>query len=94
MKVQKTDTKEDPAVTAAREREQARADASFINNTQGLLDEETRKRARRFGQRIALTGANPAGGGMSAGGQAPTATGAPSGFTPLATVNGSGVSIV
>jgi len=93
VKVQKTETKEDPAVTAARDREQARADASFITNTQGLLDDETRRRARRFGQRIALTGANPAGGGMT-GGQAPTATGAPAGFTPLASVNGSGVSIV
>lgn len=93
MKVQKTETKEDPTVTAAREREQARADASFISNTQGLLDEETRRRARRFGQRIALTGANPAGGGMS-GGQAASVTGVQSSFTPLATVNGSGVSIV
>lgn len=94
MKVKNDAPKEDPTVTAARERETARADAAYINNTQTLLNDETRKRARRFGQRIALTGANPAGGGMSSGGQAPSATGAPAGFTPLATVNGSGVSIV
>jgi hypothetical protein len=54
--------KEDPAVTAAREREQARADAAFIGNTQGLLDDENRKRGRRFGRRVALTGADPSAG--------------------------------
>lgn len=95
MKVKTDAPKEDPAVTAARERETARADAAYINNTQTLLDDETRKRARRFGQRVALTGANPAGsGGM--GGSVASATGVQSSgsFIPLASVNGAGVSIV
>jgi len=55
-----TTAKEDPAIAAAREREQQRADAAYITNTQGLLDSENRRRARRFGRRIALSGANPA----------------------------------
>ena len=94
MKVKTDAPKEDPAVTAARERETARADAAYINNTQTLLNDETRKRARRFGQRIALTGANPAGGGMSGSSASATGVQSSGSFVPLASVNGAGVSIV
>ena len=64
--------KEDPAAKTAREREQARADAAFIENSQEVLDEETRRRIRRFGVRgraagIA-TGAVSGGGSGSGGG--------------------------
>lgn len=65
MKVKQTTAQEDPTITAAREREQQRADAAYISNTQGLLDNQTRRRNRRFGRRVSLTGADPAGGGMS-----------------------------
>lgn len=58
-------TPEDPAIVAARQREQARADGAFISNTQSLLDDETRRRQRQFGRRVALTGAGP--GGMAVG---------------------------
>lgn len=51
--------KEDPAIAAAREREEKRADAAFITNTQELLSDETQRRNRRFGRRVALTGAAP-----------------------------------
>lgn len=43
--------KEDPATKSAREAEQRRADAAFVDNAQGLLDDETRRRIRRFGAR-------------------------------------------
>jgi hypothetical protein len=59
-------TPEDPAIVAARQREQARADGAFISNTQSLLDDETRRRQRQFGRRVALTGADP-GGGIATG---------------------------
>lgn len=62
--------KEDPAAKTAREREQARADAAFIENSQELLDEETRRRVRRFGVRgrAARGGGAVAGSGGVAGG--------------------------
>lgn len=94
MKVKTDAPKEDPAIAAARERETARADAAYINNTQSLLDDETRKRARRFGQRVALTGASPAGGGMSGSTASVTGVQSTGSFIPLASVNGSGVQIV
>jgi hypothetical protein len=65
-------TPEDPAIAAARAQEQQRADAAYTLNTQSLLDEDTKKRTRRFGQRVALTGANPGAGGGSSNGAAPT----------------------
>lgn len=43
--------KEDPRIKSAREAEERRADASFIENTGELLDDETRRRIRRFGAR-------------------------------------------
>lgn len=43
--------KEDPATKSAREAEQRRADAAFLEGAQGNLDEETRRRIRRFGAR-------------------------------------------
>ena len=67
MKVKQTTAQEDPTITAAREREQQRADAAYISNTQGLLDNQTRRRNRRFGRRVSLTGADPAGGGSMSG---------------------------
>lgn len=61
MKVKVKAPKEDPAIAAAREREEKRADAAFITNTQELLSDETKRRNRRFGRRVAMTGASPAG---------------------------------
>lgn len=65
-------TPEDPAIVDARNREQARADGAFVTNTQALLDDETRRRQRQFGRRVALTGADPSGG--LAGGAGGSAT--------------------
>lgn len=63
--------KEDPRIKSAREAEERRADAAFIENTGQLLDDETRRRIRKFGTR----GSGPArvisGGGGSGGGGAP-----------------------
>lgn len=61
--------KEDPAVTAAREREERRAEASRTAETQALLLGDTTRRFRRYG---ALSGNGfagtvaPAGGGVTA----------------------------
>lgn len=66
--------KEDPSIKAARDREERRADAAFVEGAQGLLDEETRRRIRRFGKRNAASrapgGAAGGGGGGSVGGGA------------------------
>lgn len=51
--------KEDPAVVAARNAEADRAQNAYIANTQDLLQEETRKRVRRLGARVALSGVQP-----------------------------------
>lgn len=59
--------KEDPALKASREREEARAESAFINETQGVLDDETRRRTRRLGRRAALTGFAPGGGARPGG---------------------------
>lgn len=63
--------KEDPSIKSARDREERRADAAFIENTTGLLDEEQRKRVRRFGKRgnavRSVTGGSTASGGTSGG---------------------------
>jgi len=62
--------KEDPTIKSAREREERRADASFVENTSGLLDDETRKRIRRFGQRggaVKAPGGGATGGGSGGG---------------------------
>lgn len=61
---------EDPKIKSAREAAERRADASFIEDTGQLLDEETRKRIRRFGNRAAAVrgGGNPGGGGGRGGG--------------------------
>lgn len=68
--------KEDPAVVAAREREERRADAAYIEGTANLLDEETRRRIRRFGRRGAASRAVAGGGfGGGAGGVGGTAGG-------------------
>lgn len=60
--------KEDPRIKSAREAAERRADASFIADTGELLDEETRRRIRKFGNRAtaARTGAG-AGGGARGG---------------------------
>lgn len=42
--------KEDPAVVAAREREQARAEATRTEETQALLVGQTQRRLRRYGK--------------------------------------------
>lgn len=89
MKVSKKTTagpQEDPAIAEARAREQQRADSAYIQNTQTLLDDETRRRARRFGRRIALTGSNPASGGSpfgsGSGGSIPLSSFDPGSFDP------------
>lgn len=71
VKAPKTPTVvEDPAIKAAREREEQRADAALTSGTQALLSDETRRRIRRFGRRAALTGA-PGAPNMIAGGGIP-----------------------
>lgn len=60
--------KEDPSIKAARDREERRADAAFIENTSSLLDEETRKRIRRFGTRGGAVRVSGGGGGGGRGG--------------------------
>lgn len=62
---------EDPKIKSAREAAERRADASFIEDTGVLLDEETRRRIRRFGNRAtaARAGGNPGGGGRGGGGR-------------------------
>jgi hypothetical protein len=67
---------QDPTIAAANAREQARADAAFVSNTQELLTDETKRRNRRFGRRTALAGVTP-GGGQLAGGT--VSGGAPAG---------------
>lgn len=63
--------KEDPAVTAAREREERRAEAARTADTQALLLGDTTRRFRRFG---GLSGSSyagtvaPASGGVAASG--------------------------
>jgi hypothetical protein len=52
---------EDPALAAARKREEARAENALIGNTQQLLQDELRRKTRRLGRRVALTGQGPAG---------------------------------
>lgn len=60
--------KEDPSIKAARDREERRADAAFVENAAALLDEETRRRIRRFGRRNVAARPAGTGGGVSAGG--------------------------
>lgn len=61
--------KEDPAIKSAREREERRADQAFVENAQGVLDDETRKKIRRFGARgrVARVAGTGAGGGTGTG---------------------------
>lgn len=66
--------KEDPSAKAAREREQARADSAYVDNAQGILDEETRRRVRRLGRRASLAGVSP-GGGAGGGSFVPIGSG-------------------
>lgn len=75
--------KEDPRIKSAREAEERRADASFIENTGQILDEETRKRIRRFGSRGAAVQA--AGAGARGGGGAATGGGS---FDPSGSYGG------
>lgn len=86
-------TPEDPAIKSARDREERRADAAFIENTTGLLDEEQRKRVRRFGKRAtaarATTGASPSSGGQSSGASSGGSSGGGS-FDPGAYGGGGG----
>lgn len=60
--------KEDPSIKAARDREERRADAAFVEGAQGLLDEETRRRIRRFGRRNTASRPGTGGGGVGGGG--------------------------
>jgi hypothetical protein len=73
--------KEDPAVVAAREREQKRAENARTEETQALLIGQTQRRLRRFGS---LGGSVPIYGGSSGGGGAVTggAGGGVGSFTP------------
>lgn len=69
--------KEDPALKSAREREERRADQAFVENAQEGLDDETRKRIRRFGNRgsAARLGRGAFGGGFAGGGGSSGGTG-------------------
>lgn len=62
---------EDPAVVAAREREQRRAENARAEETQALLIGATQRRLRRTGRLGAVGGVpliRPTGGGVSGGG--------------------------
>lgn len=62
--------KEDPRIKSAREAEERRADASFIENTGELLDDETRRRIRKFGARggaVRVVAPGVGGGGVTGG---------------------------
>lgn len=59
--------KEDPRIKSAREAEERRADAAFIENTGELLDDETRRRIRKFGARGGGAVSVSGGGGGSVG---------------------------
>lgn len=89
--------KEDPKLKSARESEERRSDAAFIENTSALLDEATRKNVRRNGTRglrrpvvvtVGSGGGRGAGGGTgggsydpATGGSRPGLEGRDSGFT-------------
>lgn len=65
--------KEDPAVVAAREREERRAEAARTEETQGYLMGATVRRLRRFGRVSGGSGGNvplvaPSGGSIMSGG--------------------------
>lgn len=63
--------KEDPAVVAAREREQRRAENARTEETQALLIGATQRRLRRFGSLKGSGGSVPIyGGGAASGGAA------------------------
>ncbi|WP_374387090.1 hypothetical protein [Brevundimonas sp.] len=72
--------KEDPAVTAARQREEARVEAARTEETQALLTGATVRRLRRFGRVSSGSGGSvpiyrpPSTGGSSGGGM-PTSGG-------------------
>lgn len=68
--------KEDPSIKAARDREERRTDAAFVENAAANLDEETRRRIRRFGSRAAVArGAGRPAGTPSAGGGSNSSSG-------------------
>lgn len=80
--------KEDPRIKSARDAEERRADASFIESAGQVLDDETRRRIRKFGARgnavrVVASGSAASGGGGSGGSGDPGATyssgGSPSG---------------
>ncbi len=79
--------KEDPRIKSARESEERRADAAFIENTGQILDEETRKRIRRFGSRGSAAQVVAGGGGGVGGGGAGSSGGS---YDPGGMVGGSG----
>lgn len=59
--------KEDPTIKSAREREERRADAAYLENAAALLDEETRRRIRRFGARANASRVGGVTGGIGGG---------------------------
>lgn len=60
--------KEDPRIKSAREAEERRADAAFIEENRELLDEEMRRRIRRVGSRSRARAAAPGAGDPRVGG--------------------------
>lgn len=78
--------KEDPATKSAREAEQRRADAAFVDNAQGVLDDETRRRIRRFGARGSAArvvgGVGGTSGGSGGGGSGAVGVVSGGGFCP------------
>ncbi|WGM47658.1 hypothetical protein KOAAANKH_02540 [Brevundimonas sp. NIBR10] len=67
--------KEDPRIASARDREERRADAAFVENASGILDDETRKRIRRFGKRGGSVRATATGASASTGGSGASSSG-------------------
>ena len=71
--------KEDPAVVAARDREERRAESARTEETQALLMGATQRRLRRFGRVASGSGGSVpiygGGGGGSVGGSVPSGSG-------------------
>lgn len=72
----KTNTTESKRARNARRAEEMRVEQAVGETTAGLLDDETRKRLRRFGARSGFSFSGPAGGSGGSRGGSPNNRGA------------------
>jgi hypothetical protein len=80
--------KEDPRIKSAREAEERRADAAFLETNAALLDEEMRRRIRRVGSRSRARAAARGAGSPRAG--APAGYGTGGSYDPIGGQTGGG----